>query len=138
MAVGIKSYRDLIVWQKAMDFVELVYRCTKAFPKEELYGLTSQLRRAVVSVPCNIAEGHGRQSTREFLNFLSIAYGSLNEAQTQILIAERLNYLGEQERLTLFELSFEVARLLNGLSNSLAHRSPLPPDSDPQPGTPNP
>ncbi len=69
----VKSYRDLIVWQKAMDVVENVYRTTQSFPKEELYGLTQQVRRAVVSVPSNVAEGQGRRSTKEFLNHLSIA-----------------------------------------------------------------
>ena len=86
----IMSYRDLIAWQKAMDLVTAIYRATAGFPRDEIYGLTSQLRRAAVSTPSNIAEGQGRQSTREFIHFLSIAYGSLNEAQTQILIAERL------------------------------------------------
>ena len=84
--MAIKSYRDLIVWQKAMDLVEDVYKKTKGFPREELYGLTSQLRRAVVSVPSNNAEGQGRNSTKEFLHHLSIAYGSLCEVETQCLL----------------------------------------------------
>ena len=91
------SYRDLIAWQKAMDLVTAIYRATAGFPRDEIYGLTSQLRRAAVSIPSNIAEGQGRQSTREFIHFLSIAYGSLNEAQTQILIAERLKYLNDSD-----------------------------------------
>ncbi len=86
----VKNYRELVVWQKAMTFVELVYRATRQFPREELYGLTNQLRRAAVSVPSNIAEGQGRFSTREFLSFLSIARGSLREAETQLMIAQRL------------------------------------------------
>lgn len=83
----VQSYRDLIVWQKAMDLVKLVYDLTDKFPKEELFGLTIQIRKAVVSVPSNIAEGQGRSSTKEFLRHLSIAYGSLMETETQNLIA---------------------------------------------------
>ena len=113
------SYRDLIAWQKAMDLVTAIYRATAGFPRDEIYGLTSQLRRAAVSIPSNIAEGQGRQSTREFIHFLSIAYGSLNEAQTQILIAERLKYLNDSDCQSLIEQSYEVARIINGLSRSL-------------------
>jgi len=87
----VKSYKDLIVWQKAMDLVEMVYQVTRSFPKDELYGLTNQLRRAAVSVPSNIAEGQAHNSTAEFRNFLSIAHGSLAEVETQLLIAERLH-----------------------------------------------
>ena len=115
----IKSYRDLIVWQKAMDLVEDVYKKTKGFPREERYGLTSQLRRAVVSVPSNIAEGQGRDSTKEFLHHLSIAYGSLCEVGTQILIAHRLGYLVTRDLEFLDALTSEVGRLINGLSNKL-------------------
>jgi four helix bundle protein len=125
-----KIYRDLIVWQRAMDLVEEVYTATKEFPKEELYGLTSQLRRAVVSIPSNIAEGQGRNSPKEFVQFLAIAYGSLREAETQILIAERLRYLDSQHVINLMNLAGEVGRLLNGLSKSLTppnHQEPQPP-----------
>jgi len=117
--MAIKSYRDLIVWQKSMDLVEDVYKKTKGFPREELYGLTSQLRQAVVSVPSNIAEGQGRTSTKEFLHHLSIAHGSLCEVGTQILIAHRLGYLEKQDLEALDELTSEVGRLINGLSNKL-------------------
>jgi four helix bundle protein len=117
--MAIKSYRDLIVWQKAMDLVEDVYKRTKVFPREELYGLTSQLRRAVVSVPSNIAEGQGRNSTKEFLHHLSIAYGSLCEVGTQILIAHRLGFLERRDVEVLDGLTSEVGRLINGLSNKL-------------------
>ncbi|MCP4455355.1 MAG: four helix bundle protein, partial [Planctomycetes bacterium] len=86
------SYRDLEVWQKAMGLVELCYACTKSFPSEERYGLTDQIRRAAVSIPSNIAEGQTRQHRKEFLQFLSIAQGSLAELETQIQIAERLHY----------------------------------------------
>jgi len=99
--------------------VQEVYEATKNFPREEVYGLTSQLRRAVVSTPSNIAEGQGRRSTAEFLNFLSIAHGSLREVETQILIAERLEYIEREQANGLMNLAGEVGRLINGLSNSL-------------------
>ncbi len=120
--MAIKSYRDLIVWQKAMDLVEDVYKKTKGFPREELYGLTSQLRRAVVSVPSNIAEGQGRNSTKEFLHHLSIAYGSLCEVETQCLIAHRLGYLESRDLDRLARQSSEVGRIINGLSNRLPRK----------------
>src|SRR5262245_54701708 len=108
----VKSFRDLIVWQKAMDFVVLVYRSSKAFPREEQFGLTAQLRKAAVSIPSNVAEGQGRFSDREFANFLSIAHGSLSEAETQIMIARRLAYLPENETTELLALASEVGRLI--------------------------
>lgn len=116
----VKKYSELIVWQKAMDLTEEVYTATKRFPKEEIYGLTSQLRRAAVSVPSNIAEGQGRKSTNEFLHHLSIAYGALMEVETQVLIAERLAYLEQVSVGKLMERAAEVGRLLNGLYNSLS------------------
>jgi four helix bundle protein len=88
----VKNYRELIVWQKAMDLVEGVYKSSKGFPREEVYALTSQIRRAAVSIPSNIAEGQGRRSTAEFLHHLSIAHGSLRETETQILVAARLEF----------------------------------------------
>lgn len=117
--MAVKCYRDLIAWQKAMEFVTMTYRLTTTFPREEIYGLTAQLRRAAVSIPSNIAEGQGRQSTRDFLHFLVVARGSLNEAQTQILIAQRLQYLTDERSSELLELGMEVGRLLNGLCNAL-------------------
>jgi four helix bundle protein len=118
--MAVRNYRELIAWQKAMDLVVLVYKASARFPREEVYALTSQLRRAVVAIPSNIAEGQGRRSTREFLNFLSIAHGSLREVETQVIIAQRLKYLCDTEANVLLELAAEVGRLLNGLSNSLA------------------
>ena len=115
----VRNYRELIVWQKAMNLVELVYQATKQFPKEELYGLTSQVRRSAVSIPSNIAEGQARKSTAEFLNFLSIANGSRAEMETQILLAQRLNYATNDTAQKILDLSLEVNRLLNGLMNSL-------------------
>jgi four helix bundle protein len=94
--MALKSYSELIAWQKAMDLVQTIYETVRVFPKEEIYGLTSQLKRAAVSVPSNIAEGQGRKSAREFIHHLSIAYGSLMEVEAQILIAVRLEYLSQQ------------------------------------------
>jgi four helix bundle protein len=118
----LKSYSDLIAWQKSMDLVQIVYETVRAFPKEEIYGLTSQLKRAVISVPSNIAEGQGRKSTREFLHHLSIAYGSLMEVETQILIAARLGYLSREGAESITGQTAEVGRLINGLSNALNNK----------------
>ena len=115
----VKNFRELIVWQKALDLVEETYKASQSFPKDELYGLTSQIRRAVVSISSNIAEGQGRATTREFRHHLSIAYGSLCEVQTQIFIARRLDYLKEEQVIRLLGMTDGVARLINGLSNSL-------------------
>ena len=118
MAV-VQSYRDLIVWQKAIVLVTDVYRCTQTFPRDELYGLTSQLRRAAVSVPSNIAEGQGRLSTGEFKQFLGHAKGSLHELQTQLVIGENLGYLQAAQKEKLLDASTEVDRMLSGLLSSL-------------------
>jgi four helix bundle protein len=118
----VQSYRDLIAWQKAMDLVNAVYCCTQTFPKAETYGLVSQLRRAAVSVPSNIAEGHARQSTGEFKQFLGHAYGSLMEIETQILIAERLGYLDSTKSVSLLERTAEIGKILNGLLRALPSR----------------
>jgi four helix bundle protein len=117
--MGSQNYRDLVVWQKSMDLVEVIYRLTKKVPKEELYGLTSQLRRASISIPCNIAEGQGRTGKIEFIRFLRIAYGSLREVETQVLIAIRLEYIGQDILRPTLERTAEVGRLLNGLIKSL-------------------
>ena len=115
----IKSYQDLIVWQKAMDLVVLVYQATRLFPKEELYGLTSQVRRAVVSIPSNLAEGHARKSRAEFLNFVSIAQGSRAEVETQIMIAVRLSYIHPTQALPIQHLLLEIGKMLNTLKTRL-------------------
>jgi four helix bundle protein len=119
METKIKSYRDLETWQKAIELVEKIYKETRLFPKEEIYGLTGQMRRAAVSVASNIAEGQGRDSTNEFLRHLSIAYGSQCELQTQMLIGYKLSYLNQQTYERLEDVSTSVARLINGLANSL-------------------
>ncbi len=120
--MALKSYGELIAWQKAMDLVQMVYETVRAFPKEEIYGLMSQLKRAAVSVPSNIAEGQGRKSTREFIHHLSIAYGSLMEVETQILIAVRLGYLSQEDAVPITKQTSEVGRLINGLSNALINK----------------
>jgi four helix bundle protein len=121
--MAVKDYRELIVWQKAMTLVELLYRQTRSFPKEELYGLTSQMRRAAVSVPSNIAEGQGRRTTRDFIHFLSIARGSLKELETQILISHRLRYINEAQQSELVSATEEVGRLISGLNKSLYRKN---------------
>ena len=115
----VKSYQELETWQVAMRLVAEVYRVTKEFPKEELYGLTNQLRRAAVSVPSNIAEGQGRDSTKEFLHHLSIARGSLYETETQLLIARQLDYIKQADADSLFATIASIGRLINGFSRSL-------------------
>ena len=113
------KYKDLIVWQKAKQLATEIYRVTNGFPKSELYGLTSQLRRAAVSVVSNIAEGQGRLTKGEFLNFLGQSRGSLLELGTQLAIAVDLKYLDTNEYMKLEDRSAEVQRLLNGLIESL-------------------
>jgi four helix bundle protein len=118
--VKVKSYADLDVWRKGMDLVVEVYEATARFPKEEVFGLTAQLRRAAVSVPSNIAEGRARKSRAEFLHHLSFAHGSLAELETHVLIAERLRYLQPARSAQLMGSSAEVGRMLNGLYNALS------------------
>jgi four helix bundle protein len=118
-----RNYTDLLAWQKAMDLIESVYKVAKEFPKEELFGLTSQLRRAAISIPSNIAEGQGRNSRGDFRRYLSIAHGSIRELETHIHIATRLGYIGEPQRQAMLSQCGEVGRLVRGLSNSLAKES---------------
>ena len=118
----VSSYRDLVVWQKAMDLLVECYRACDRFPKAEMFGLCSQLQRSAVSVPANIAEGHGRHSTREYLQHLRIAHGSLVEAETHIAIAERLQYLEVETAQRLQDRSAEIGRMINGLISSLRNK----------------
>ena len=115
----VRRYHDLMASQKAMSMVEQIYKSTKSFPKEEQYGLVSQLRRAAISVPSNIAEGHCRNGRREFVHHLSIALGSLGEAETQVMIAKRLGYLGAEESTELLNLAEETGRIMVGPMHSL-------------------
>jgi four helix bundle protein len=119
----VTSYRDLIVWQKAMDLVVAVYELTDKFPREEIFGLTFQLRKAAVSVPSNIAEGHARRSTREFLHHLSISRGSIAEVETQTLVAIRIKHVTQDEAGTVFGLATEVTKMIHSLMTSLENRS---------------
>jgi|SRR5271163_255150 len=114
-----ESYRDLIAWQKAKSLALNVYRCTRQFPKDEIYGLRSQMRRAAVSVPSNIAEGKGRYTPKEFVQFLHHARGSLLELETQLSIARDLGYIDVSMSKELESETEELGRILNGLINRL-------------------
>jgi four helix bundle protein len=118
----VSHFRELRVWQRGMDIVEAVYRVTVGFPKSELYGLTGQVRRAAVSIPSNIAEGHTRESTKEYLNHISIAQGSLAEVQTQLEIALRLGYLGASELSPVLEQAAILGKQLHALRDALLSR----------------
>lgn len=114
-----RPHTNLEAWKKAMDFVVDVYRATDAFPKEERFGLTSQIRRAAVSIPANIAEGAARQSKREFVRFLSIAQGSASELETELVIGQRLGYIKDNVVIELSNALDVIGRLIMGLSNHL-------------------
>jgi len=117
--MSVKSYRDLLVWQKAMDLVVECYKVTSLLPKTETYGLVSQIQRAAVSIPANIAEGHGRQNMGDYLHHLSIANGSLMELETQLLLLNRLSYLTVDRTELALTMSAEAGRMLSGLDRSL-------------------
>jgi len=119
--VAVRRYQDLLVWQRAVDLVLKVYEATDCFPQKEVFGLTNQLRRASVSIPSNIAEGQGRNTTRDFLRFLAMARGSLQELEIQLLIAYRLGFLRDCDNDELAALVADTGRLLNGLSRSLTN-----------------
>lgn len=114
-----QRFEDLVVWQKSMDLTTQIYQLTAGFPSEEKYGLRSQLRRAAVSVPSNIAEGQGRRTAGEFLNLLSVASGSLAECQTQLYLALRLGLIENNSCDKLIAMTKEIGRLLGGLMKSL-------------------
>jgi four helix bundle protein len=123
----LRGFQALRVWQRSMDLVVESYRISASFPKHEIYGLTSQLRRAAVSVPANIAEGHGRRHMGECLHHLSIANGSLRELETHVRIASRLQYLTDTDLQAILRSAAEVARMLHGLASALRRRrSPGP------------
>jgi four helix bundle protein len=115
----IKSYRDLQVWRLAINLSTEVYTTTSSFPKNETFGLCSQLQRAAVSVASNIAEGHARESTKEYLRFISIALGSLAELETQFIISNNLNYINQVNLDGILEKTSEIGRMLRGLQKSL-------------------
>jgi four helix bundle protein len=115
----VQSYQELKVWQKAMDLAVACYQATRSFPKDELYGLTSQIRRAASSISANIAEGQGRQHTKEFLHFLSVARGSTKEAETHLILSQRVGLLTENDLQQLLGQTDEISRMLAGLKSSL-------------------
>ncbi|WP_371879098.1 four helix bundle protein [Candidatus Chloroploca mongolica] len=117
--MGVQNYRDLRVWQAGMDLVEAIYRLSQAFPTDERFGLTSQIRRAAVSVPSNIAEGHAREHTAEYVYHLSIAQGSLAEVQTQSEIARRLGYLSAEQAEVIEQQTVTLSKQLYALRNAL-------------------
>jgi four helix bundle protein len=114
-----QSYRNLIAWQKAMDFAMDIYCSTKGFPRDEVYGLATQLRRAAVSVPANIAEGQARYSPAEFHNFLGRARGSLVEIETELILCENLQYLSQEQSRKLLGKAAELGKILNGLAGAI-------------------
>jgi len=115
----IKSYRDLRVWQYAMDLAEICYRITRQFPRDEMFGLTSQIRRAAVSVPANIAEGHGREQTASFIQYLRISQGSLKELETHLLLAERVGILPAADRDPALRQCESLGKMLRTLVRAL-------------------
>ena len=116
---AVTSYRDLVVWQKAMALVSVVYKLTHTFPDSERFGLTSQIQRAAVSIPSNIAEGQGRLATKEFRHFLGVARGSLKELETQLLVSIDLDYTSKVQASACLDLADEVGRMLNALIKAL-------------------
>ncbi len=118
--MGYIVFKELRVWQKSMDLVEEIYVLTKVLPKDEEYGLKSQIKRAVVSVPSNIAEGNSRHTTKEYVNFLSIARGSLSEVLTQLLVCIRLGYLEEEQTKKAEDMIEEISRMLNAMITKLS------------------
>ena len=123
----VRNYRDLVVWNRAVEFVAEIYRISARFPREEKFGLTAQARRASVSVSANIAEGSGRATTRDLLNFLSHARGSLKEAESIVLVAQRLGFVSAADCIEALRLADETSRMLVGLRVSLRKRNRRPP-----------
>lgn len=116
----VKSYKELLIWQKGIKIVVLVYKLTKDFPKDEIYALTSQLKRASVSVPSNIAEGFGRQTDKSFNHFLNIARGSLNEIETQLIIGKELGFITDDNLITeIMSLIEEESKMINAFAKNL-------------------
>ncbi len=112
-----RNHKDLIVWQKSMTLVKELYRITQSFPKEEMYGITSQIRRAAVSIPSNIAEGYGRGHEKELIQFLYIALGSASELETQLIICKDIGYINEAVFNELNDLNVEIIKMLSALIN---------------------
>ena len=121
--MAIKNFHELIVWQKAMDLTILVYQITKKLPKEEMYSLTNQIRRAAVSIPSNIAEGQARHSIKEFTQYLSIAKGSKAELETQLILCQKIGYLTDSELSEIKHLLTEIGKMLTTLVAKLRKSS---------------
>ena len=117
-------HKNLVVWQKSMDLVREIYQATAQYPKSETYGLVSQMRRCVVSIPSNIAEGYGRGFNADLIHFLYFALGSLNELETQIIISKDLSYIGDAEATELETMNDEVMKMLNSLIYKRLHQDP--------------
>lgn len=117
-----KDHKDLIVWQKSMELTRIIYTLTKRFPQGGIFGLTNQIRRAVVSIPSNIAEGFGRNSDKQFIHFLKIAKGSAAELETQLLISRDLSYLTAKDAKSTLALYDEIARMLGALIRNIEKR----------------
>ena len=128
--LGLQKYDDLIVWQKAMDLVVEVYKIIKLLPKEEMYTLSNQMKRAAVSIPSNIAEGHERNTTKDFIKYLHTAKGSKGELETQLLICVRLQYLTQVQIETAQRMLIEIGKMLNALIQSLSAKLSGPPFQD--------
>jgi four helix bundle protein len=117
------NFRNLLIWQKSMSLTTKIYNSTKNFPKEEIFGLTSQIRRSSISIPSNIAEGFGRDSNKEYLRFLNISIGSLFEMQTQLEIAKNIQYLNDEEFNNLYDDSREIERMLVSFVSKIKERN---------------
>ena len=126
MCQAIRSYRDLRVWRLAMDLAVSCYETTKGFPREESFGLTSQIRRAAGSIPANIAEGHGRGSRKEYRQFLRTAQASLRELETHVMLSQRVGLLPEQAATSLLATADQLGRMLQALQKSLGKPPPPP------------
>jgi carbamoyl-phosphate synthase large subunit len=131
-----RHYKELLIWQKGMVLAKLVYKLTSRFPPQERFGLTSQLRRAAVSVPSNIAEGQARQGTKEFLQFLSHAEGSLAEVETQILLSLELCFASREDATPSLQEIDELQKMIHSLKRKLSTYSPLPPRAAHTPNSP--
>ncbi len=118
----VASYRDLTVWQRAMELAALVYELTARLPREETYGLRSQLQRAAVSIPSNIAEGHAKESTKKYLRYLLVSRGSMAELETQLLLCQKLQLLSKEDVEHALIVSDEIGRMIRGLQHSLTKR----------------
>jgi four helix bundle protein len=116
---NMKTHKDLVAWQKSIELVTEIYTITKDFPKEEVYGITSQIRRSAVSIPSNIAEGAGRRSQKELIQFLYIALGSLSELETQIIISYNLSFITQEQKVNLDEQISTLIRIITALIKSL-------------------